>query len=103
MEKTNRVWVDNGVFSGWVSVEPVVTEVIDCNISDEVFLRVAKQAHAKNITFNQMVIEILEEQIKNQESGDVPFWGEDEPCEHKRKSSYQGGGWYCTDCKEILA
>ena len=24
-------------------------------------------------------------------------------CEHENKSSYKNGGWYCNDCKEILA
>ena len=39
--------------------------VIDCNIEDDVFLMVAKKAHEKDITFNQMVTVILEEQIAN--------------------------------------
>jgi hypothetical protein len=36
---------------------------VDANISDETFLHIAKQAHEKDITFNQMITEILEKQI----------------------------------------
>ena len=41
---------------------------VDMNISDDVFLQVATMAHEKDITFNQMVVHILEEQLREAEN-----------------------------------
>ena len=43
---------------------------VDMNISDDVFLQVATMAHEKDITFNQMVVHILEEQLREAEDGE---------------------------------
>ena len=40
-------------------------EKIDIEISDEVFIKLAKQAHEKDITFNQHCINLLKEFIEN--------------------------------------
>lgn len=65
------VFVDGGGFSGYVSidVEPVEMSTIDCDIDDDTFLRVAKMAHERDITFNEMVTIILEEQLRNEKNG----------------------------------
>ena len=39
-------------------------ETVEIDLSDEEFLIIAKRAHEKDITFNQMVAEILWEQVK---------------------------------------
>jgi hypothetical protein len=38
-------------------------ETIEIDLEDETFLAIAMEAHKKNITFNQMVSEILTEQL----------------------------------------
>jgi len=40
---------------------------VDIDMSDETFLKVAKRAHEKDITFNQMVVNILRKQIEKNE------------------------------------
>ncbi len=40
-------------------------ETIDIDISDEDFLKIAVMAHERDITFNQMVVIILEEYIES--------------------------------------
>ena len=42
-------------------------ETIEIDLSDEEFLVIAKRAHEKDITFNQMVEEILWEAINQKE------------------------------------
>jgi hypothetical protein len=39
---------------------------VDVYLSDETFLKIAKLAHEQDITFNQLCIEILKEQIKKE-------------------------------------
>lgn len=48
------------------SIFDINTENVEVDISDETFLFIAKMAHEKNITFNQMVTEILKEQIEKE-------------------------------------
>ena len=43
------------------------TETIQVELSDEEFLHIARRAHEQDITFNQMVIQILEQYILEQE------------------------------------
>lgn len=43
-------------------------ETIEIEIDDDVFIAIAKMAHEKNITFNEMAIEILKEQLKKEQS-----------------------------------
>ena len=40
---------------------------VDIDISDETFLTIAKQAHEKDLTFNQMFVNILKKQIEKNE------------------------------------
>lgn len=42
-------------------------ETIQVDLTDEEFLHIAKRAHELDITFNQMVIKILEQHILEQE------------------------------------
>jgi hypothetical protein len=40
------------------------TETIQVDLTDEEFLHIAKLAHDQDITFNQMVVKILEEHLQ---------------------------------------
>ena len=43
------------------------TETLEIDISDNLFLKVAKQAHARDITFNTMVHTIIKDGLKDVE------------------------------------
>ena len=51
------------------SVDPPkkTSETFEIDISDDLFLRVAKEAHARDITFNDMVLSIVKDGLKNAE------------------------------------
>ena len=40
------------------------TETIQVDLTDEEFLHIARLAHDQDITFNQMVVKILEEHLQ---------------------------------------
>ena len=42
-------------------------ETLELDISDDLFLRLAKEAHARDITFNNMVLFIIKDGLKNAE------------------------------------
>tara|TARA_B100000287_G_scaffold132344_1_gene124462 strand:- start:2161 stop:2388 length:228 start_codon:yes stop_codon:yes gene_type:complete len=42
-------------------------ETLELDISDALFLKVAKEAHARDITFNKMVHAIIKDGLKNAE------------------------------------
>ena len=42
-------------------------ETLEIDISDNLFLKVAKEAHARDITFNDMVLSIIKDGLKNAE------------------------------------
>lgn len=45
---------------------------VEVDLDDDVFLRIAKMAHEKDITFNEMCVSIIEEQMKKyKEQSDV--------------------------------
>ena len=57
-------------------------ETLELDISDDLFLRLAKEAHARDITFNNMVLSIIKDGLKNAEyrfehSDDPQFWQRD--------------------------
>ena len=43
------------------------SETFEIDISDDLFLRVAKEAHARDITFNDMVLSIVKDGLKDAE------------------------------------
>ena len=43
------------------------TETLEIDISDDLFLKVAKQAHERDITFNNMVLSIIKDRLKDAE------------------------------------
>ena len=51
------------------SVDPPkkTSETFEIDISDDLLLKVAKQAHERNITFNNMVLSIIKDGLKNAE------------------------------------
>ena len=51
------------------SVDPPkkTSETFEIDISDDLFLRVAKEAHARDITFNDMVLSIIKDGLKDAE------------------------------------
>ena len=42
-------------------------ETLELDTSDDLFLRLAKEAHARDITFNNMVLSIIKDGLKNAE------------------------------------
>ena len=44
-------------------------ETVEVDLTDEEFLHIAKRAHELDITFNQMVIKILEEYMEELKRG----------------------------------
>jgi len=42
-------------------------KTFEIDISDDIFLRVAKEAHERDITFNSMVLSIIKDGLKNVE------------------------------------
>ncbi len=55
------------------SMFDINTEKVDIDIDQDVMFELMKQAHEKNITFNQHVTEILEYQMKEMEKEDFTF------------------------------
>ena len=51
------------------SVDPPkkTSETFEIDISDDLFLREAKEAHARDITFNDMVLSIVKDGLKDAE------------------------------------
>ena len=51
------------------SVDPPkkTSETFEIDISDDLFLRVAKEAHARDITFNDMVLSIVKDGLRDTE------------------------------------
>ena len=51
------------------SVDPPkkTSETFEIDIRDDLFLRVAKEAHARDITFNDMVLSIVKDGLKDAE------------------------------------
>ena len=51
------------------SVDPPkkTSETFEIDISDDLFLRVAKEAHARDITFNDMVLSIVKDGLRDVE------------------------------------
>ena len=43
------------------------TKILELDITDDLFLRVAKEAHERDITFNAMVLSIIKDGLKNAE------------------------------------
>ena len=43
------------------------SETFEIDISDDLFLRVAKEAHARDITFNDMVLSIVKDGLRDAE------------------------------------
>lgn len=56
---------DDDIFDTIYNIN-INTKKIDIDIDDEDFLLIAKAAHEKDITINQMVVEILKEQIEKE-------------------------------------
>ena len=50
-----------------VSIKEKPDAVVTIDISDDIFLRVAKEAHERDITFNSMVLSIIKDGLKNVE------------------------------------
>ena len=51
------------------SVDPPkkTSETFEIDFSDDLFLRVAKEAHARDITFNDMVLSIVKDGLRDAE------------------------------------
>jgi hypothetical protein len=60
-------YMDDGEFNLMFNID---CENINVDMSDEVFMTIAKMAHKNDITINQQIMEILKEQIKKEEKKD---------------------------------
>jgi hypothetical protein len=60
-------YMDDGEFNLMFNID---CENINVDMSDEVFMTIAKMAHENDITINQQIMEILKEQIKKEEKKD---------------------------------
>lgn len=52
----------------WVHLVAEKTQEIEVDIEDATFLSIAKMAHERDITINDMMVEILKEQLEKEES-----------------------------------
>jgi hypothetical protein len=39
---------------------------VEVDLTDDIFMKIARMAHEKNFTFNKMCVEILNEEIKKE-------------------------------------
>ena len=59
--RTSKEWPQS------VKIGEEKCETFEIDISDNLFLKVAKEAHARDITFNNMVLSIIKDGLKNAE------------------------------------
>ncbi len=60
--------VDNQAFNDMFTVQ----RKIDVDIPDDLFLELAKEAHRQDITFNELAVKAIREQIQILEKADDP-------------------------------
>ena len=57
----------SGYWPKSVQIGKEKTKILELDITDDLFLRVAKEAHERDITFNAMVLSIIKDGLKNAE------------------------------------
>jgi hypothetical protein len=70
VKRKEKEKIEKKISGDWpksVQIGKEKTKTLELDINDDLFLRVAKEAHARDITFNDMVLSIIKDGLKNAE------------------------------------
>ena len=70
VKRKEKEKIEKKISGDWpksVQIGKEKTKTLELDINDDLFLRVAKEAHVRDITFNKMALLILKDGIKNAE------------------------------------
>ena len=70
LKRKEKEKIEKKISGDWpksVQIGKEKTKTLELDINDDLFLRVAKEAHARDITFNDMVLSIIKDGLKNAE------------------------------------
>ena len=70
VKRKEKEKIEKKISGDWpksVQIGKEKTETLEIDISDDLFLKVAKQAHERDITFNNMVLSIIKDGLKDAE------------------------------------
>ena len=70
LKRKEKEKIEKKISGDWpksVQIGKEKTKTLELDINDDLFLRVAKEAHARDITFNDMVLSIIKDGLKDAE------------------------------------
>ena len=70
VKRKEKEKIEKKISGDWpksVQIGKEKTKILELDITDDLFLRVAKEAHERDITFNAMVLSIIKDGLKNAE------------------------------------
>ena len=70
VKRKEKEKIEKKISGDWpksVQIGKEKTKTLELDITDDLFLRVAKEAHERDITFNAMVLSIIKDGLKNAE------------------------------------
>ena len=70
IKRKEKEKIEKKISGDWpksVQIGKEKTKILELDITDDLFLRVAKEAHERDITFNAMVLSIIKDGLKNAE------------------------------------
>ena len=70
LRRKEKEKIEKKISGDWpksVQIGKEKTKTLELDINDDLFLRVAKEAHVRDITFNDMVLSIIKDGLKNAE------------------------------------
>ena len=70
LKRKEKEKIEKKISGDWpksVQIGKEKTKILELDITDDLFLRVAKEAHERDITFNAMVLSIIKDGLKNAE------------------------------------
>ena len=70
LRRKEKEKIEKKISGDWpksVQIGKEKTKTLELDINDDLFLRVAKEAHERDITFNAMVLSIIKDGLKNAE------------------------------------
>ena len=70
VKRKEKEKIEKKISGDWpksVQIGKEKTKTLELDINDDLFLRVAKEAHERDITFNAMVLSIIKDGLKNAE------------------------------------
>ena len=68
VKRKEKEKIEKKISGDWpksVQIGKEKTKILELDITDDLFLRVAKEAHERDITFNAMVLSIIKDGLKN--------------------------------------